>query len=468
MAHRLKKGNSYFSMLSGSKIENLTAETRWFRLCLSGLNVIAKFRYKLVALFADELLRHTAILFAGMMAVHVCNLIYQMVMGRVLPDAEFALLAAFLSVLAIVSYPLSTLTTGLSHYSSLLRQAGRGGDVKRLLRKWLLLTGIPALLLGAVVVVFNGPVAGFIHLNRFAPVIIAGAILPAMFWLPVLAGAAQGLQLFGWSSASGIFGALIRLLLGAGFVWFLYPACGWAMLGHGAGIYASAAVLAFGLVLVLRGGEKTGEPLPRLRFYLLQSFFPLMAFAVLMNADVVLVKHYLPDNTDFAYASTLGRIVAFLPAAVAMAMFPKVASSGGTTAEHRRIFLHSFGYTVLCVAAAAAGCLIFPQLILRILWNKEASDFAVLLIRLMALAMSASALLNVTVQFLLAQRRFKALIAVLLCSLFYLLSAYFFHRSAVQIAVAAIAFNMTALFAGLITALRFRGQEQGAPVGNDA
>ena len=43
-----------------------------------------------------------------------------------------------------------------------------------------------------------------------------------------------------------------------------------------------------------------------------------MAFAVLMNADAVLVKHYLPDNTEFAYAATLGRIAAFLPAAAAM------------------------------------------------------------------------------------------------------------------------------------------------------
>ena len=412
---------------------------------------------RIAGLFADELLRHTAILFAGMMVVHVCNLAYQMAVSRILPETEYTLLAAFIGVLAIIGYPLSTLTAGLSHYSSLLHQEGRVGDVKRLLRKWLLLTGVPAFLLGVAVVVFNGPVAGFMQLNRFAPVIIAGALLPALFWLPVLAGAAQGLQLFGWSSASNIFGAVFRLLLGAGFVWFLYPACGWAMLGHGVGIYVSVAVLLAGMFLTLRGGTETGLSLPSMRFYLLQSFFLQIAFAVLMNADVVLVKHYLPENIEFAYAATLGRIVAFLPMAVATAMFPKVASAGGATPEHRRIFFHSFGYTALCVAAAAAGCFAVPRLLLHILFGiHDASASIVLLTRLMALAMSASALLNVIVQFLLAQRRFKASIPLVFGALLYLLSVYFFHGNASQVAVASGVFNTIALLAGLYTVLRLK------------
>ncbi|HNX52449.1 MAG TPA: hypothetical protein PKI68_01750 [Pontiellaceae bacterium] len=422
---------------------------------------MTKIRARLATLLADDLLKHTAILFAGMMAVHVCNLVYQMAVSRALPKEEYALLAAFLGVLAIIGYPLSTLTTGISYYSSLLQQDGRPGDVKRLLRKWLLLTGIPASLLGVSVVLFNGPVAGFMNLSRFAPVIIAGAVFPAMFWLPVLTGAAQGLQLFGWYSSANIVGAVFRLLLGAGFVLFLHPACGWAMLGHGSGIYVSVAVLLVGLFLALRGGTATGLRLPSMRFYLLQSSLVLAAFAVLMTADVVLVNHYLPENSEFAYAATLGRLVAWFSMAVAMAMFPKVASSGGTTAEHQRIFFHSFGYTALCVAASALGCFLLPRLLLHILFGIHAApDSMVQLTRLMAAAMSACALLNVTVQFLLAQRRFKALIGVVLCALLYLLSVHFFHSTARQVAVAAGAVNTIALLAGLCAVLRLKPAAQ--------
>ena len=194
-----------------------------------------------------------------------------------------------------------------------------------------------------------------------------------------------------------------------------------------------------------------------MRFYLAQSFFALTAYAVLMNADVVLVKHYLPDNAEFAKAATLGRIVAFLPAAVAMAMFPKVSSAGATTLEHRRTFLRSFGYTVLCVAAAAAGCFIFPRLLLRILFGvQDASASLIFLLRLMAAVMSASALLNVTVQFFLAQRRFKEMVPVVLASLFYLLTARFFHDTAAQIAWAAGVFNAVALLTGLLAVFRLK------------
>jgi O-antigen/teichoic acid export membrane protein len=435
----------------------LTAAWLVLRLCLRDLDVMTKLRNRLNALFANELLKHTAILFAGMMVAHVCNLIFQMAVSRALPQTEFTLLAAFLGTLAIISYPLATLTTGLSHYSSLLRQDGRAGDVKRLVRKWLLLTGIPALLLGASVVAFNSSVAGYMNLNRFAPIIIAGAVLPALFWLPVLTGAAQGLQLFGWSSLSGILGSGLRLLLGAGFVWFVYPACGWAMLGHGAGVYLSTAVLFAGLLMVLRGREETTKPLPSMRFYLLQSIFVQTAFAVLMNADVVLVNHYLPENIEFAYASTLGRIVAFLPMAVSMAMFPKVASSNGATAQHRRVFFHSFGYTALFVAAAAIGCWVLPRLLLHFLFGiHDVPDSMILLARLMALAMSASALLNVVVQFLLAQRRFKETIAVVAACLCYLLSVHLFHGTAQQIAVASGLFNVAALLAGLYAVLQLK------------
>ena len=392
-----------------------------------------------------------------MMAVHICNMAYQMVAGRALPDEEFALLAAFLGVLAIISYPLSTLTTGLSHYSSLLRQEGRTSDIKRLLRKWILLTGVPGFLLGSAVVIFNGPVAGYMYLDRFAPVIIAGAVLPAMFWLPVLTGAGQGLQLFGWSSVSSIAGAMLKLLLGAGLVWFWHPSCGWALLGFDAGVYISAAVLAVGLFLILHGRTETDKPLPSMRFYLLQSFFPLMAFAVLMNADVLLVKHYLPDNTEFAFASTLGRIVAFLPMAVAMAMFPKVASADGVTSEHRRIFFQSFGYTAVFVAAAASLCLIFPQLLLHILFGKHSvSDSMVQLTRLMALAMSASALLNVVIQFLLAQRRFKETAAMVATCALYLFAVHFSHSEARQVAIASGISNVIALLAGLYSVLQMK------------
>ena len=397
--------------------------------------LMKKIRQIMNRLFSDELLRHASILFAGMMVVHVCNMVFQMTVSRALPKEEYALLAAFLAVMAIIQRPVTTLTTGVSHYASLLQQDGRRGDVACLLRKWLLLCGGTGLLLGGLAVVFNAPVAGFLHLERSAPVVIGGLILPALFSLPVLGGAGQGLQLFGWCSASTILGALVRLGLGAGFVWFVVPACGWAMMGHGLGMYASAGLLLLGLFLVLHGSVKSTEKLPSMRFYLLQSFFIQAAYAVLMTADVVLVKHYIPADDEFAYAATLGRMVVFLPGAIVAAMFPKVASRGVGSEEQRRVFIKSLSLTGFFVAASVFGCFLFSGLLAHILFGMHnASAYLKKMIGLMALVMGFNALLYVLLQYFLAQRRFKPALAVVFLSVIYLIAVRMTHGSSWVIA----------------------------------
>jgi O-antigen/teichoic acid export membrane protein len=387
---------------------------------------------------SDELIRHSAILFAGMVVVHVCSLVYQMAVSRALPPEEYALLAAFLGILAVLYLPLSTMAVAVSHYSSLLCREGRAGDVKRLVVKWLGIAGIPAVLLGSVGLFYSAPLASLLHLDRAEPVIIAAISLPALFLLPVLGGASQGGQQFGWSAASGIVGGLVRLILGAGFVWFVYPACGWAMLGHGLGAYAAAAVLLAGLMIRTRALPVTVGRLPSMRFYIFQSFFIQAAYAVLMTADVVLVKHFLPEDTDFAYAATLGRLTVFLPGAIVTAMFPKVTSDGMATAAHLAIFRRSLLYTAACAALAVAGCALFPGLLLRLLFGiADAAEPLKRMTILMAGVMGVNALLNVAVQFLLARRCFRQSLVVIVAAGAYLGGCALFHASALSIVLLA-------------------------------
>ncbi len=396
----------------------------------------------------DDILRHSSILFSGMLVVHVCNFLFQMAVSRALPDNEYALLTAFLAVLVIIARPLSTLTTGIGHFGSLLRQDNRLGDVKRLVIKWLLLTGVPAFLLGAIVIAFRESLAGFLHLDRVAPIVIAGAVLPGLFWVPILGGAVQSLQFFKLGASASIVGVLVRLVFGAGFVWFLYPACGWAMLGHGLSVYASLCVLFCGLLWMLQGNDSTKERLPSMRFYLIQSFFVLAAYAVLFTADVVLVKHYLPEDVEFAKAATLGRLVAFLPGAIVMAMFPKVASRGTGSKEQHRVFMRSLGLTALVVAAAVIACFFCSGLLARVLFGiADASLELKRMIWAMSFVMGFSALLNVLIQFLLAQRRFKATLILVGAAVLYGVGVFFFHATTWDIICVAGMANMLSFFA---------------------
>lgn len=402
-------------------------------------------------LAANEMLKHSTVLMVGMMAVHGCNLLFQMTVSRILPGIEYALLTAFLSIIGIINYPLTTLTSSLGHYCSLMKQQNRAGDIKKLLIKWGSLTGILALGIGSLLVVFSDPISVFLHLDRPAPIVIAGSLMLGLFWFALLGGAAQGLQLFGLTSVSNIIGALIKLLIGAGLVWLWHPACGWAMVGQAAGIYISALVIAIGLFNLLRHEPSTNEPSPSLRLYLTRSLIAQIGFALLMNADVILVKHLAPTETEFSYAATLGRIVIFLPMAIAFAMFPKVASTGSYSADHRRYFYQCLLYTGIFVAIAALACLLFPALLLKLLFGiTEPSEHVIGLTRIMALAMTSSALLNVSLQFLLAQRRFGATILPALFALLYVAGSIIGQVDSTTVAILALIANTLAFAASLI------------------
>ena len=136
----------------------------------------------------DELLTHTTLMFFAMVVVHICNLAYQMVVSRALPAEDYALLMVFLGVLAILARPLATLGTAMNHYVSLMKQHGAEGDVGRLLKRWMVRAGVPGLFLGAMVLMFSKPISAFFHIDRLAPVIVTGLLLPAIFVFSVLNG----------------------------------------------------------------------------------------------------------------------------------------------------------------------------------------------------------------------------------------------------------------------------------------
>lgn len=397
---------------------------RWYERSVSGL---------MEFLLKDKLFRHTILLFSASLITMACNMGFQMVVGRALPDPEYALLATFLALFAIVQRPLGTLSTGLNHYVSLMLKDGNEGLIFRLLRKWSILTAVFSVLLGAVCLFFARPIAQYLHLERVAPIVVCALALPGIFVSPVLGGALRGMQRFAGASLATIFGALARVGSATCLVWFVYAAAGWALLGHVTGMYVSLLVTAAVLLAVLPKTRSDGC-LPKLRFYMAQSFFVQLALAVLMVGDVVFVKHFLPAETNFAKAATLGRLVAFMAVSVAGALFPKVSSSGEFTCEHRSLYLRAQLYTLGFISLSLAICLLFPELLLNFLFGINLpSETLVRLTRGMALAMAPATLLNVNVNLLLAQRRFPVLFGVVVSAVIYIVGVHFLHASAMNV-----------------------------------
>lgn len=378
----------------------------------------------------DELFCHASMLFMASMVTNVCNVSYQMVVSRALSKEEYALLATFLALFAIVARPLGTLGTAIIHYTSLLCQEGRKGAIKRLMIKWVVLTGIPALVFMGICLSFSRVLADFFHLDRLEPVIVSALAIPVMFVAPVISSALNGMQRFGWVALFSGISSVARLAFGAAFVLLVFPACGWALAGHVGGMYTRLALTTLILISILRKFKPDHSKLPSLRFYLVQCFFIQVCVAILLTGDVVLMKHYLPDEVDFAYAATLGRLVVFIVVAVVAAMFPKVSSSGAFTDEQKKVYYRSMFYTCLIMLSSVAACTLFPELLHRFLYKiQEPSAHLISLTRWMAIIMSVATLMNINLTLLLAQRRFKLASAAIPGALLYLGGVHFYHET---------------------------------------
>jgi len=149
----------------------------------------------------------------------------------------------------------------------------------------------------------------------------------------------------------------------------------------------------------------------------------------------MLVRHFQPDEAGlFSRAATIGRSVVFLPMPIAMAMFPKVISSGGSTHGSRTTLLHAFGLVALLIGAAVAATWALPWLPLRILYDvSEPTPEMIHLVRVVTLAMSPLGLTYLLLNFEMAQHRFHTIPWLLILATAYIGGVAFWHDTVNQI-----------------------------------
>lgn len=350
----------------------------------------------------------------------------------------------------IAGMPLGALGTVLTFFSAQLLLQKRAGDIFPLIRSWtwkLLLISIPMLIVG---ILCGHPLATFFKLPDQGALIIALIILAISFFPPVIGGALGGIQAFGWASVSGMSWGVVRLVVGGALVYFVAASAKLALAGQGVAVLVSAGIALAGLWIILRGALPTDQALPSTQAYLWRTLAILACFAFLMNADVLIVKHYFtPDQSGlYARAATIGRTIIFLPMPIAGALFPKTVSDGAMSAKHNRLLLKALFYTAIIIVPAALACTIFPQLPLGILYSDWQPDAdMVQLVRCTVWAMAPLSLTYILMNFELAQNRFRMTVPLVVCVAGYLIGVALWHDFVLQIVAILAAVGILSLLA---------------------
>ncbi len=385
----------------------------------------------------DGLIRHSLIVMIFTHAGSAANMVFHMIMGRALPKVEYGIMSSMLGLGLILATPMVALATTLAHYTAQLSATGNAGAARQLMRYWLKRLTPFSLAFLALGFLFSGLLAEYFNLQTRTPVLITALIFSALIYSPVFPGILQGLQSFVWMSLAYNAWGLVRLLLGTALVLMfgglaVYPLAAQAV-GYALG-------LIFGWWLIRR--ELRNEPgaptvIHGTDSYFLRSLVVLTGFAFLMNADIVMVKHYFAPEAAglFAQVATIGRIMVFLVQPVAGAMFPKVISGGEMSRAHAVTFLRAIAFSGLITLAAVAGCLLLPWLPLRIIFGiRTPSAEQILLLRTVACAMAPLGITFLLLNYELAQRRFGPAWPLVGCAILYAAGVHRWHGHVLHVA----------------------------------
>lgn len=276
----------------------------------------------LTLLKSDRVLTHNLIVGGGTVAAGVLGVAFQSLASHQLRPADYGSVFAVVTLITFIGLPAGAFTLLMARETSRGQATGNWAASANLLRRGnrtLMICGVAL----AGVLAGGSPLLG-----RFLDVppglLIAAAIgIPFGLALPLLLGEFQGEQRFAALSllVTGTAGVKLLAAIVLGLVF--------GPMGVIAGI-SLASVASYLVALMLLRGKLTTtsnrswwRPAARYLAVVLPST---LSLAVLLSADVLVVKHFFPSRAagEYAAVAALGRAIFWGAVGVAAVLFPKV------------------------------------------------------------------------------------------------------------------------------------------------
>lgn len=295
------------------------------------------------------------LLFIALSVANAGNYLFQVVASRLLGPADYSLMGGIFAIITVIGVSTSSLQTASAKMaaSSPLRApvpVHRDPLVLRVVK-----VTLPLVLLAALL----SPLVAMFLRSGIAPALLLGLYLIEAPLLSIGFGRLQGLQSFSAFAYVSLGLAGGRLVLTVAVL-----ALGWGVTGV---VGASFAVTAVGAWIALQLSQRAyAVPSREMWQDTARATAALVVFWVMVSADVPVARHGLDAEAAGQYtaASVIGKAVLWLPGAISLIMFPKVARARETGELTHPHLLRSLFLTVgLCILAVIAMWVGGPTLI---------------------------------------------------------------------------------------------------------
>lgn len=326
------------------------------------------------------------------------NLILHAVLGRFLTADQYGALGTLLSLMILLTVPLSALQAAAS------KGAAIGPSTRSAQRRSVRTLVISAVAATLVVVAMAPLPTAVFHLESATDALLLGPFVGVSIALAVVRGRLLGLdQRRGIRAVAATFVISTAARLAIAFATL-------STLGTTGAIVATLAgeclALGYGL-LALRPTTAASAAAPGPHPWLTASDMGWSSLAIgglflFTTVDLFLARHFLSGDASGGYvaAATIGKTLLALPAAALAAAYPRLVGVGrgpGRLAELRRTGFVVAGLALIAALVVAA----FPQLVLDLLYG-DSFDTQADVVRILALIAGVSSIVSVATYALLA------------------------------------------------------------------
>lgn len=339
------------------------------------------------------------IVLVGVVVTNIGNYAFHLASAHFLGPSTYGSVVSLLTLATFVGIPLAGVQLAVARTVSRHAAQGEHQVVGAVFFRGILVATAVSAGIALVLTTLLPVLEALLNIGSPLAIVLTALITIPAVVTPVAWGVAQGLQRFRLLAVSMVLGTTVRLALLLVLILAGSRLVG-AILATLIGSLASLAVAVWPLRQLTR--SRTRLPL---RFHhtarqLMPIVGGLLAITSLTSLDVIIAKGTLSSTDAGIYggASVIGRLVLYVPAAIATVLLPKVSSRAELKRETSDIVGASLAVTLGFCAVGTAVYAAAPDLVATTALGDDFADAGPLL-WLFGVAMTGYALLNVLLVF---------------------------------------------------------------------
>jgi len=392
----------------------------------------------------NELFRGSLILFVLINIGNLINYLYQIIMARMLGPSDYGILAVLISFTYIFTIPTLAIQTAVSKKIAIFNATKEYNKMSGLFFSFLKKLFIFSLIVFILFVILSFFIIKPLNIS-FWLLVLTGTLIIASFVYPLAAGSLQGMKKFsalGWNT---FFVFLVKIITAIILVIFGFKVYG-AILGFILGM-VFGFILALPYIKEIINAKKDNDGTKILTKENSLIFGSILVFVFIYSIDVILARVFFSSEIAGQYAvlSTIGKMILFSTMSIGNAMFPISAERHYAKAKTSGIIKKASLYVFILCAAAVALFIIFPELIIKLLFGSQYLEIAELLPYL-GIAFSLIAFLNILILYRISTDEFNLshLLLIILFLVIEIILLFLFNADIKQ-------FTLAFMFSTIIT-----------------